>query len=157
MTPTDTSTDTTVQLGCRSTTKQGLKYPEFISFVRQYGGGAYLGTNEELDREIDWFLAYRRMFLLRSRGRLLGMSAFLLLESPQQLYEGWPEDRPGGKYLWVPYIVLHPVMRGRGTMSMMVKSVKQWFPLLEYMLYFRLPDPKRVRVVRINAFIAKGV
>lgn len=131
-----------------------LKYPQLIAFIRAYGDQAYLGDNEKLDDEIDWFLSYRRIFIIKSKGRLMALCAFLIVDSPPLVLTEWPTDNPLGKYVWIPYIVIHPKIRHMRVMDEMVKESMKWFPNMRYIVYFR-ENKKTKKVKRKIIFIEK--
>ena len=134
-------------------TQSKLKYPEFITFFRQYEDNSDFKSDEWLDERIDWFLANRRLFVIRNKGRLLGLCAFMLLETPSQLYNNeWPKDYPEGKYLWVANIVLHPLLRSIGTMKESLLLALKYFPNLAYIVYFK---NKQFKVIKIADMLTR--
>jgi hypothetical protein len=132
-------------------TQLNLKYPELIAFFRQYEDNSDFGTDEELDIKLDWFLANRRLFLIRNQGRLLGGCAFMILNSPSQLYgKEWPYDNFFGKYLWIVHMILHPILRNKEVMKEMLSWAIEHFPKIEYIVYRK---DNMTKIIKISNLI----
>ena len=118
-----------------------IRYPELVSFIREHGPDSYifLGSDDkEIDIQLDWFLANKRIFIVRNKGRIIALCTFIFVESPEILdWTRWPIDNYDGQYLFIHNLVIHKNMKGRyGILYYMAKKAKQWAPHLRFLVYF---------------------
>ena len=71
----------------RETTAQDM-----LDFIHEYGDVAYLGPDDLLLKRLDWFLCNRRLFIGKSKGRIMTLVAFAIVDSPAEVIGKWPED-----------------------------------------------------------------
>ncbi len=138
-----------------------ISYEGIINFVREQGNQAFLGEDDTLIKHIDWFASKRRLFLIKSKGALLALCAFVVMDTTEKLgADKWPDDNPNGEFLWIPYIVLHPILRdnrkdklrGRFFMRQMLTKGVNWFPNIKYLVYHKARQ-KKWKVVEISKFL----
>jgi len=135
-----------------------IKYKELVAFIREHCTECYIGTNESLDRELDWFLANKRLFIIRGNGRLIAICAFMVIKSPEELITGeWPKEDAEGKYLFVRLLGIHSAARDRGIMSYIGLKLLDWFNNLEYLIYRRNSKHGKLKIRNMEKFIHKEV
>jgi len=128
-----------------------LRHEKFIRFIRAYGPEAFIGTDEELDKYLDWFLAHKRLLVVRADGGPIAIACGLVIKDPTDiaLAERWPEEDINGEFLYCPAIVVKPEYRHKNIMKYCIWKATQFFPNVKYVYYMRHEKSKILSIRRV--------
>lgn len=130
-------------------------FSEYVNFIKEHGAEVfadiYKGDDFKLVWELDWLLANHRIFVVRNKGRMVAIAAWVVLDTTKDVLAGkWPVDNPEGQYIFVRFLIVHSKVNNYGIMKYMAGKVKEWFPKVRFLIYGR--DNKE-RLIKLNRFL----
>ena len=133
------------------------QYDHIIKFVPRHGGQMYLGNNEDLAKEIDYFASIKRLYLIKDeKGRLIATAMGFHSSDPKFVtYAEWPEEDPDGECLFVRGIVIHDALKKKGIMRFMMLEWLRIFPNVKYLMYQRYKRNFKYKLINIEKIIGR--
>jgi hypothetical protein len=113
---------------------------DVADFVMTYGPLAWLGTREELEQSLHWYLSRDRALLLKDRDQLVGVFLAHIVSdlSPwTRKRKAWPLEDPEGTYAFIQVAVLHPLYRDRGLVGGLRRWLHEHFPTVTHLAFER--------------------
>lgn len=121
---------------------------ECFDFIRAYGSEAVYASDQWLRDSLRWYLSHDRALVLRDQEGLVGVTVWHIVRSPHDIVPNqWPEEDPEGRWMYVPFSVLHPMYQGKSVVWGLINYVKSKFPKVKYLYFERGEDQNEASYV----------
>ena len=134
------------------------KATELLEFIIEHGPNVFEDPYEnnvlKLSKELDWFLANKRLLIVRNKGRIVAVGAWVVTDTTKKLLSGdWPDENPNGEYMFVRFVIVHKNTRHRKVIEYMLLKGLTWFPKIKYLVYGR---GDKDRLIKIKNILNRG-